>query len=47
MGLYYEYITGYLYSIGEDKCLKVYDVTSQSILSENQVGNQPLTKMVI
>lgn len=27
MGLYYEYITGYLYSIGEDKFFKVYDVS--------------------
>ena len=25
MGLYYEYITGYLYSISEDKLFNVYD----------------------
>lgn len=33
MGLYYEYITGYLYSIGEDKFFKVYDVSQKGIIA--------------
>jgi hypothetical protein len=33
MGLYYEYITGYLYSIGEDKFFRVYDVSQKGIIA--------------
>jgi len=47
MGLYYEYITGYLYSIGEDKFFKVYDVSQKGIIAEVQAGLQPLSKLVV
>jgi len=59
MGLYYEYITGYLYSISEDKFFKVYDVSQKGIIAgtnfqfplltniEVLVGNFPLTKLVV
>jgi len=47
MGIYYEYITGYLYSIGEDKFFRVYDVSQKNILAELQVGGQMLTKLEV
>ena len=47
MGLFYEYITGYLYSISEDKYFKVYDTSQKGIIAEVKVGESALTKLVI
>eukprot|EP01016_Furgasonia_blochmanni_P016033 TRINITY_DN1907_c0_g2_i1.p1 TRINITY_DN1907_c0_g2~~TRINITY_DN1907_c0_g2_i1.p1 ORF type:complete len:431 (-),score=134.84 TRINITY_DN1907_c0_g2_i1:297-1589(-) len=47
MGIYIEYITGYLYSIGEDKRLKVTDIMKNEIVADVAVGNTALAVMVV
>jgi len=47
MGLYYEYITGYLYTISEDKTFIVYDTSQKGIIAQVKVGDDPLTKLIV
>ena len=45
MGVAYDNITNYLYSIGEDKYLKVTRLNTKDIIANYQIGTHPLTNL--